>query len=234
VWKEYEELAQHFNDLLMRLRSQSLAAVATFATAASVLLKADAIGTDVRWDTLAVVFGSLAVFWLAIWLLDFFYYNRLLLGAVDALEEIERESEKGENRVFKINLSTLIEEAVVKGPKRTASARTKKNSLKRSKGLVLFYGLVMLLLVGMISLALYEGHVARSTTVELAGIVSSVNPGNVMLTEGKVTRTITLAQTTEINVNQQKATAAELKPGMTVKVVLNPDPAATRIDATGK
>lgn len=89
VWKEYEALSQHFNDLLMRLRSQSLAAVATFATAASVLSKADAVGTDLRWGSLVVVFSSLAVFWLAIWLLDFLYYNRLLLGAVSALKEIE-------------------------------------------------------------------------------------------------------------------------------------------------
>jgi hypothetical protein len=37
LWKEYEGLSQHFNDRLMRLRSQSLAAVATFAIGASVL-----------------------------------------------------------------------------------------------------------------------------------------------------------------------------------------------------
>lgn len=135
VWKEYEALAMHFNDLLMRLRSQSLAAVATFATAASVLLKTDAIGTDFSWGTLATVFGSLFVFWIAIWLLDFFYYNRLLLGAIDALEEIEKES-KTASRVFQIELSTRIEKAIKRPRKRR----------RRSKGLWLFYGIVALLL----------------------------------------------------------------------------------------
>jgi hypothetical protein len=56
-----------------------------------------------------------------------------------------------------------------------------------------------------------------------------------MLTEGKVTRAITFAHTTEVNVNGQKATAAELKPGMTVKITLISDPStASRIDAAGK
>jgi hypothetical protein len=36
AWKEYERVAMHFNDLLIRFRSQSLAAVAAFATIAGV------------------------------------------------------------------------------------------------------------------------------------------------------------------------------------------------------
>ena len=44
-----------------------------------------------------------------------------------------------------------------------------------------------------------------------------------------------ITQFTEINVNGRKATAAELKPGMTVNVSLGTDSAkASRINATGK
>jgi len=37
LWKEYERVAMHFNDLIIRLRSQSLGGVAAFATLAGVV-----------------------------------------------------------------------------------------------------------------------------------------------------------------------------------------------------
>src|SRR5689334_15742825 len=85
LWKEYEAIAMHFNDLLLKIRTQSLAAIAAFATVASVLLKEEGVGGQVRWGTLSVVFLALCVFWVAVWIIDFAYYNRLLLGAVRAL-----------------------------------------------------------------------------------------------------------------------------------------------------
>ena len=39
------------------------------------------VSAKVRWDALAATFFLLSVFWVAIWPLDFMYYNRLLLGA---------------------------------------------------------------------------------------------------------------------------------------------------------
>ena len=80
VWKEYQKIAMHFNDLLMRLHSQSLAAVAAFAALAGVILRTD-VDPTLRWDALVGVFGVLLLFWIAIWILDFAYYNRLLIGA---------------------------------------------------------------------------------------------------------------------------------------------------------
>lgn len=113
VWKEYETIAMHFNDLLLKIRTQSLAAVAAFATVAGVLLRGDNITPQLRWGALSAVFLALCVFWLAIWILDFAYYNRLLLGAVKALTWIEKESKKG-NRTSGIYISTLIEQAVAR------------------------------------------------------------------------------------------------------------------------
>ena len=51
LWKEYEAVAMHFNDLLIRIRTQSLAAVAAFATVAGLLLKEESISHELRWGT---------------------------------------------------------------------------------------------------------------------------------------------------------------------------------------
>jgi hypothetical protein len=53
--------------------------------------------------------------------------------------------------------------------------------------------------------------------------------------ESQVTKTFTIDQFTEINVNGRKATAAELKPGMIVNVTIGTDATkASRINATAK
>jgi len=135
VWKEYEAVAMHFNDLLIRLRTQSLAAVAAFATGASVLLRSGLLGPDFHWEVLTGVFSFLAVFWLAVWLLDFMYYNRLLLGAVRALVNLEAGS--ANNRILTIDLSTKIESTV----------RKPFGNWPRAVGIWLFYSLVFCLLL---------------------------------------------------------------------------------------
>ena len=162
VWKDYEEIAMHFNDLLLKIRTQSLAAVAAFATIAGVLLKGESISHELRWGTLTAVFSALCVFWLAIWILDFTYYNRLLLGAVKALVRIERES-KSSNRTSSIYISTYIERAVaLRDPQAQAASLddavekaavladpTVPEGFELSKGRWTFYSLVFVLLVSL-------------------------------------------------------------------------------------
>ncbi len=143
VWKEYEAIAMHFNDLILKIRTQSLAAVAAFATIAGLLLKGESISHELRWGTLTAVFIALCVFWLAIWIIDFTYYNRLLLGAVRALIKIEEES-KTRTRTSSIYVSTYIEEAVA------LRAPAKGEDLGLSKGRWMFYTLVFLLLLGLL------------------------------------------------------------------------------------
>jgi hypothetical protein len=91
VWKEYEGVAMHFNELIIKLRSQSLGAVAVFATLAGVIVKSDT-STKFRWGFLLGVFTLLSFFWVAVWILDLCYDNRLLAGAVKAIEEIEKKA----------------------------------------------------------------------------------------------------------------------------------------------
>lgn len=140
AWKEYEKVAMHFNDLLIRLRTQSLAAVAAFAAIAGVLLKGESIGEELRWGTLAAVFIVLSALWIAVWILDFAYYNRLLLGAVKSLLEIEKASKTG-SRVSGLSLSTDIEAAVRQGNWFSLE------SWDKAKGRWAFYIIVLLMLL---------------------------------------------------------------------------------------
>jgi hypothetical protein len=65
-------------------------------------------------------------------------------------------------------------------------------------------------------------------------VISSVTANRVTVTEEKTTRAFTVTQFTEITVNGQRASIADLKPGMTVNVTIGVDPSqASRINATG-
>jgi len=65
-------------------------------------------------------------------------------------------------------------------------------------------------------------------------VISSVTGNAITVSEQKTTRTFTVSRFTEINVNGQRATIADLKPGMTVNVTIGMDPSyASRIVATG-
>jgi len=57
------------------------------------------------------MFAMLFLFWIAIWVLDFLYYNRLLLGAVDSLLELEKAINSGNE--IKLSMSHRIEDAVL-------------------------------------------------------------------------------------------------------------------------
>jgi hypothetical protein len=65
--------------------------------------------------------------------------------------------------------------------------------------------------------------------------IAAVTADSVTVKDAQGMKTLTITQFTEINVNGRKATAAELKPGMTVNVTLGTDPTkASRVNATGK
>ncbi|ODS02929.1 hypothetical protein AUC71_12555 [Methyloceanibacter marginalis] len=105
VWKDYEQIAMHFNDLLMRLRTQALAGVAALSALIGILGDGESATT---WKTAAFVLAFLLLYWVAIWVIDFLYYNRLLVGAVRALLDVEALS-KANSHVSEIDISTKIE-----------------------------------------------------------------------------------------------------------------------------
>lgn len=143
VWSKYEDIAMHFNDLLIKLRTQALAGVAALSTIVSIFTKYDQNGNQGSWEIAAGVFGALCLFWVAIWILDLLYYNRLLIGSVVALFELE-ELSKQTVRVKDITMSTRIGEAVGNSlPKRRLGPR--RSFLLR--GVWAFYVIVFIALV---------------------------------------------------------------------------------------
>jgi hypothetical protein len=66
-------------------------------------------------------------------------------------------------------------------------------------------------------------------------VITNVTANAITITDSKTTKTLTVTQFTEINVNGQRATMSDLNPGMTVSVILGTDPTrASRISAVGK
>jgi hypothetical protein len=109
LWEKYEDIAMHFNDLLMRLRSQSLAGIAAASTIITVLAKGEVADVKLDWLVAKDLFLALSIVWVAIWCLDFLYYNRLLMGSVRAIKKLETQTKTGAPFTG-INMSTLIED----------------------------------------------------------------------------------------------------------------------------
>ena len=94
---------------------------------------------------------------------------------------------------------------------------------------------VCALLLGLLLSGAAVAGSKKKPTPSQAPTIGSVAPNSITITEGKSVRTLTITQFTEITVNGLKATAAELKPGMSVNVTLGTDATkASRINATGK
>ncbi len=97
--------------------------------------------------------------------------------------------------------------------------------------------LPLVFLVGFLAIGPAFGASKKKTAppVIKAPTIVSVTATSITVTEEKATKTLTINQFTEITVNGQKGTAADLKPGMTVNISLGTDPkVASRIVATGK
>lgn len=128
LWAKYEEIAMHFNDLLIQLRMRSLAGVAAVSTLVGVFADGSG-GISLDWLVATGLLLAVTLVWLAIFCLDYFYYSRLLSGAVAAIRRLETATEKGDE-VSKIEMSTAIRDAVKSGRRRAPL------------GVLLFYGIV--------------------------------------------------------------------------------------------
>jgi hypothetical protein len=137
LWAKYEDIAMHFNDLLMRLRSQSLAGIAALSTLVAVFSKEGVSSIKISWLVSSAIFLAMALFWIAIFCLDILYYNRLLQGAVVAINALERRTREG--RAMYIDMSTTIENEFKK-PLRDIKPRP--------NGVLIFYALVFAAILG--------------------------------------------------------------------------------------
>lgn len=110
AWVKQEKIAMHFNDLIIKVRTQALGALAAIITVGGALIHDRGSSTAFPWGLVTAFFFIFAAFWLAIWILDFLYYNRLLIGAVDSLLKLEEQMKAGQR--IDIWMSHKIEDAV--------------------------------------------------------------------------------------------------------------------------
>jgi hypothetical protein len=141
VWDKYEKIAMHFNDLIIKLRTQALAGVAALSTLVTLFAKSD-VASSGAWGIAAFLFGGLCLAWVAIWIIDFSYYNRLLTGAVISIIRLEQRS-RVSSFVRHIDISTNIEAAVASTHQRPPFL----HYLKLSCGRWAFYIIVFFALV---------------------------------------------------------------------------------------
>lgn len=111
VWKTYEHIAMHFNDLIIRLRIQSIGGLAALATILGIVLKSNKGNNETfNYGFAILAISFLILCWVAIWILDLCYYNRLLEGSVKAILELEENKESFLEKK-EINLSSNITRA---------------------------------------------------------------------------------------------------------------------------
>jgi hypothetical protein len=143
VWKKYEEVAMHFNDLLMRLRIQALAGVAALAVLAGIFSNVKTYNFHGTWLIAAGAFGALCLLWVAIWVLDMLYYNRLLIGSVVAIIDLEEKS-KETTTISRLEISSIIEKSVWNKLPAPIGLRSRWYLLR---GVILFYLIVFFTLL---------------------------------------------------------------------------------------
>lgn len=151
LWEKYESVAMHFNELIIRLRTQALGALAGVVALSGLAINfAQKAESKVQWW---ILFGTLLFFvfaWIALWILDMLYYDKLLGGAVKALLEHEQKTKLADSADFRINLSTKISDEF-KNRKRPEDTNRHRRVIHR------FYALV---LIGLIIGLAYTGYQA--------------------------------------------------------------------------
>ena len=96
---------------------------------------------------------------------------------------------------------------------------------------------VSILVVALASAPVFAGGKKKKTSPApkyQPPVISSVTGNTITVTQEKVTRAFMITRFSEVTVNGQRATIADLKPGMTVSVTIGVDPSqASRVVATG-
>ena len=104
------------------------------------------------------------------------------------------------------------------------------------KSSYIFFLLISASLIFTAATPAFAGRKKKATSAPdyRAPVISSVTGNAITVSEERTTRTFIITQFTEINVNGQKGTIADLKPGMNVSVTIGTDSTrASRIVATG-
>lgn len=140
-WKTVIETQMHFNDMIMRLRTTGISIVLAFFGAASLSLQYAQLYLTIfnfNFHAAALIIASGLVLLLSIFVLDYCYYYRMLLGAVERGYQIDKAfKEKPLDGISLFGMSTEIREAIGK-PHRS------KYYVWAFYGLVLVFGIVFI------------------------------------------------------------------------------------------
>jgi hypothetical protein len=140
VWAKAEDVAMHFNELIMNYRLKAIGGVSVAAGLVGTVLltKSTDAPTRVSWGIFGGAMAFLAVIWIALATIDMAYYRRLLLGAVD--EAVRLEGQTGGD----VQLSGKIE------------GHAKRRSYEKSGSA--FYLLPFIAMIVVCAFAFYQAH----------------------------------------------------------------------------
>ena len=144
LWKVYEDVAMHFNELIIKLRTQALGGITAISALAGIAVNfTNGPATAEQWHIVSGILCFLLFAWVAIAVLDLCYYHTLLLGAVDALLQLERGSD--------ITLSTAIEKRFGRGQPEgsEADSSAKRWFFERAWPLAFYLIVLVALLIGL-------------------------------------------------------------------------------------
>lgn len=103
LWVHYEQVAMHFNELIIQYRLQLMGGAGAIGAISGYLIGTKVESEDARIRLRAFVTTGILILLFAAMYLDLFYYNELLRGAVKAV--IEHESKFPE-----LFMSSMIKE----------------------------------------------------------------------------------------------------------------------------
>jgi hypothetical protein len=107
LWWHYEEIAMHFNQLLMQFRLQVIGGAGALGTLAGYVIS-EKVGEQRQPEFRALAASGLGLLIATAAVLDLAYYTRLLEGAVKALTDFEEAHRE-------IRMSLQIEDTVCHG-----------------------------------------------------------------------------------------------------------------------
>jgi hypothetical protein len=145
IWKKAIDVQQHFNDLEMRIRATGVTILTAIFAATAVVLKDGAKAVSIFGNSFSspaplIIFAGL-VAWGAFYLVDRWWYHRLLHGSV---EEAKRIEDLTKDRPLKLNLSHAIGKA---SPIKIVSFGKFSIEIHTNLKIDLFYFIIGLILV---------------------------------------------------------------------------------------
>lgn len=104
LWFHYEQIAMHFNGLIIQYRLQIFGGLGVLSSFLIFLVNGKIIKEKIPYVRMLIV-SALSIVFIAAAALDIFYYQKLLSGAVKAIVQLEKHHPT-------LNISTMIKAEV--------------------------------------------------------------------------------------------------------------------------